>query len=82
MVLKRELGCMGGNVVGVLAMRARWSTAVRKEGGADRALPQCRERAGVRGKWLIALMQQAHEAEMERVSVGEGDWCRHTGTTG
>jgi hypothetical protein len=43
-VLKRELGAWAGDVVGVLGVRARWSTAVHEEGGADRAIPWCRER--------------------------------------
>jgi hypothetical protein len=38
--------------------------------------------AGVQGKWLIALMRRAREAETERRRVGEGDWRRHTGPTG
>jgi hypothetical protein len=35
---KGRWGAWAGNVAGVLGMRARWSTAVRGEGGSDRGV--------------------------------------------
>jgi hypothetical protein len=47
---KGSWGAWAGDVAGVLGVRARWSTAVRGEGRADRKVPRCREREwGVRG---------------------------------
>jgi|UPI000842B00C hypothetical protein len=45
---KGSWGAWAGDVGGDLGVHARWSTAVRGEGGADRAAPRRRERAGVR----------------------------------
>jgi hypothetical protein len=82
---KGSWGAWAGNVVGDLDVRARWSTAVCGEGGADRAAPRRSkgERAcGGGGARLIALTRRAYEAETERRHVGEGNWHRHTGPTG
>jgi hypothetical protein len=69
-----------GDVVGDLGVRARWSTAVCGEGGADRAVHGAARESGCTGKWLNALTRRAREAETERGR--ECDWRRHTGPTG
>jgi hypothetical protein len=41
---QKGAGVWTGDMAGVLGVRARWSTVIRGEGGADRAVPQCIER--------------------------------------
>jgi hypothetical protein len=48
-VLKRELGAWVGDMAGVLGVRARWSTAVCGEGGANRGPMAQRESEGAKG---------------------------------
>jgi hypothetical protein len=53
-----------GDVVGDLSVRARWSTVVRGEGGADRAVPLCSEGESEHAaKRFSALIGRAREAE-------------------
>jgi hypothetical protein len=47
---KGSWGAWAGNVDGDLDVRARWSTVVHGEGGADRVAPQRRERERARGE--------------------------------
>jgi hypothetical protein len=64
-------------------VRARWSTALRGEGGADRAVPRRSEgKKSARRERLGVLAGWAREAERERGREGEGDWRRQTGLTG
>jgi hypothetical protein len=46
---KGSWGPWARDMARVLGVRARWSMAVRGEGGADRAVPRCRERERARG---------------------------------
>jgi hypothetical protein len=55
-VLKRELECMGRRRGRDLDVHVRWSTAVRGEGGTNRAVPQQSE-----GEW--ARGEVAHRAD-------------------
>jgi hypothetical protein len=43
-VLKKELGCVAGDLGVRAQVRACWSTAGRGEGGADRTVPRRSER--------------------------------------
>jgi hypothetical protein len=63
-------------------VRARWSTVVRGEGGADRVVPWRRERERACREMVYRADRMGPRGREGKGHAREGDWCRQTRPTG